>query len=167
MNIKEIKPSTIIDDLRNSFAISPEMDENNYIITDKDINLDNYHLNIELVSKLLGYMSFFKFCHWSAKTMDLHKALDDFYKILSEYVDEMAEVLQGIDEQFNIEDFNVINLNGEKHTCLDALNMLKQDIQNFVEDCSTEPQYIGAVDISTTFLKDIAQYTYLFRLCKD
>ena len=152
-----------IDDTDIDIVEDNEEDDTYTSIEDSDITV--MESNADLVCKLLSYMNFFKFCHWTAESMDIHKAIDDFYDKLSSYTDEISEVLQGIDGQFKMSHMDIIPMENT-YSLMDGLNMLKQDIQNFVEDCNDDINYTGAVDISTTFLKDISQYAYLFRLCK-
>lgn len=131
---------------------------------------DNYEYsnlssNETVIPNLLAYHTYFKFAHWCASSMNLHKTIDDFYNLLSDYIDELAEVLQGISGQFKMSDLYIEDLDQNKVEVLDVINQMKQLLQNFVHDFQDNEQYMGAIDITTTFLKEIAKYTYLFRMC--
>lgn len=122
--------------------------------------------HVTFIGKLIGFLNYYKFAHWCAQSMDEHKTIDDFYKILSDYIDLIGEILQGINEQFKMEDLTVIPVSNNKANIKEILNELKQLIQNFCDEYSDDTEYIGALDASSTFLAEISKYFYLFRLLK-
>lgn len=138
-----------------------------------DVNA-NYDLNpdaensedIVYVAKLLGFYPRFKNMHWAAENNSIHTRLDEFTSILIDYIDTIAENIQGIYSQFKDSMINQVEVPGDVNPIY-VLTTLKSEVENWFELHEDDMKYEGCRNATSAFLQDINKYIYLLRLCKD
>jgi len=115
------------------------------------------------VNTLEGYKTKFKNLHWSAGTDPLHKRVDEFLDILSEYQDAVSEDVQG-----TVGPFSANEVKGTNVTTTDAMSTIKaiwEDTMTFRTKVEGKRDYIGLISVIDDFCHDIKKYIYLFRIC--
>lgn len=124
--------------------------------------------DIEFITKIFGFVDKFKMFHWSAVNHSMHEQIDDFYKKLDKFKDDLAENIQGISGQFKSDVITQINIPGCKDP-LECINNLKDSVSNYLTSnkVAESPEYEGIRNICSGFMETIYKYIYLFRLCKD
>lgn len=123
--------------------------------------------DIVFISKIFGYVDKFKMFHWSAENHAMHEQIDDFYKEIEEFKDDLAENVQGIFGQFNPDTITKIDLPSceDPITCI---NNLKDTVLAYMEQANVadSTEYEGVRNICSGFMETVYKYIYLFRLCK-
>ena len=133
--------------------------------SETDITGASLH-DISLIANLFGYADRFRMLHWSAVNHSTHEQIDNFYKELEKFKDDIAENIQGITGQFAANTITKVELPiiedpielliNLKDTVLNYFNSLKED----------QPEYEGVRNICSGFLEVCYKYIYLFRICK-
>jgi len=145
--------SSIRQEIKND---NPELDE---------ITSDKLSEDVIFITKIMAFADKFKNLHWSANSMDYHKALDDFGEELEEYKDDIAENIQSVIGQFSSNEITKLELPvGEDP--LEIIDELKNCIVDWMELHMDNMEYEGCRNASSDFLEIVHKYIYLFRLCK-
>lgn len=123
--------------------------------------------DILYVTKLIAFKEKFQILHWAAENMSMHKAIDEFFEELSEYIDTIAENIQSIIGQFsaNNKQFNKIELPISENP-LEIINELKICVNNWFQCHTDDIEYEGCRNATSGFIETIHKYVYLFRICK-
>ena len=122
---------------------------------------NDYILSLE--GKLHGYHTRLKELHFSAKSYDLHKIIDDFDSELLEFDDEFMEDAQSL--------FGVIEV-GEINPVLpeeNEIEALLQAIRGTLADAKTKLKgnlYTGIINIIDDFWHTVNKTIYLVQLAK-
>lgn len=119
---------------------------------------------IDYINSLEGYKTKIKNLHWAASGLNIHKELDEFLEILSNYQDSIAEECQGIYGQFNPND-----IRGIQCDCIEpieTLQMVKQKTFSFYNSLQDIIEMKGIMSETETFIHEINKHIYLFRLCR-
>lgn len=133
-------------------------------MNDQNISDDNCD-DILYVAKIMSFTEKFHNLHWAAKSMSYHKALDEFYEIINNYKDDIAENIQSIIGQFNGNQFTRLELPIGDNP-LEIINELKICVNNWFNLHTDDVEYEGCRNITSGFLEQIHKYIYIFRLCK-
>lgn len=122
---------------------------------------NDYILSLE--GKLHGYHTRLKELHFSAKSYDLHKIIDDFDSELLEFDDEFMEDAQSL--------FGVIEV-GEINPVLpeeNEIEALLQAIRGTLADAKTKLKgnlYTGIISIIDNFWHTVNKTIYLVQIAK-
>ena len=70
---------------------------------------------INIINVLMNILNNVKMFHWKTTSYSIHKATDDLYHKLNEYIDEFTEILLGKKRNINVKrgnvlDYGIINL---------------------------------------------------------
>lgn len=146
-------------DEENTFEDNESYNMNNNEMTQEEIQ--------EFIKTLLGFYLRFWNLHWAAKTNNKHVRLDEIRNELEDYIDKVAESIQGNTSQF--EDSLVDQMN-DLPTDLQAyelLESLEKYIIDFENNYCQNDNWKGTSNINNTFLEFISKYKYLLRLSEN
>lgn len=118
---------------------------------------------ISFLNQLEGWKTKCKNLHWAAPKKNIHVYLDEFFVILSDYQDGLAEGYMGILGQMQP---NVIK--GTASNTLNAIDFIeevKAGTLSFYDKIPQEIIYKGITSECETFIQNINKYRYLFGLC--
>lgn len=96
--------------------------------------------------------------------MNIHKQLDDFLEILSDYEDTLAEGIMGA---LNVQ-IPAGSIKGTPCDITDALSFIrdiKSNTLEFYSKLSDKPLLCGIKSECETFIQNINKFDYLFSLC--
>ncbi|MDR0890613.1 MAG: hypothetical protein LBM05_00585 [Endomicrobium sp.] len=130
---------------------------------DEEIVINEFFF-INFLNILEGYKTKNKNLHWAAPKNNIHERLDEFFEILGDYQDSLAEQYMGILGKMLP---NVIE--GVIPQALNAnefISELLNDTMNFYKVLNNaDIMYAGIKSECETFIAKINQYKYLFSLC--
>jgi len=129
-----------------------------------DINPE-YQRHLNLLILLEGYKTKIKNLHWAASGFNIHKRLDDLLDIVSDYQDTVAESSMGIWGQVD-STFLQPTVPVSLKDPIEMLEALTNDILNFYAKYSEEKIIAGLKSEQETFIVNLQQQMYLFKLCK-
>ena len=125
-------------------------------------NTPKNQIFINFLNQIEGWKTKCKNLHWAAPKKNIHKDLDDFLKVLSDYQDSIAEDYQGTFERFQP---NI--LKGIPCDCLNAIDFIREittKTKEFYNKITDDVDYVGIKAETETFIHNIKVYTYLFGL---
>jgi hypothetical protein len=115
--------------------------------------------SVEHINNLEGWKTYFKFQHWGASSLSLHKELDDLLSDLSDYEDYIAEALQGYFlKQFH---YSMSEPKQKISILADELMNLQEELIHFK---SLVGQEAGLVNIIEDFQSKLLKHQYLIML---
>lgn len=125
--------------------------------------ISNSQFFINFLNQLEGWKTKCKNLHWSAPKKNIHKYLDEFLDILSDYQDNLAEGYMGIlgKMQPNI----IKGTSSDVLNAFDFINEVKSTTLTFYNKIPKETIYKGIASECETFIQNINKYDYLFHLC--
>ena len=125
--------------------------------------ISNSQFFINFLNQLEGWKTKCKNLHWSAPKKNIHKYLDEFLDILSDYQDNLAEGYMGIlgKMQPNI----IKGTSSDVLNAFDFINEVKSTTLTFYDKIPKEIIYKGIASECETFIQNINKYDYLFHLC--
>lgn len=118
---------------------------------------------IKFLNILEGYKTRCKNLHWSAPDRGTHKYLDEFFEILQDYQDNLAEGYMGIKGQ--LEPMDIVGEVVEARSAISLLLNLRTETLSFYESIPDVSICKGLSSECETFIQDINKYIYLFNLC--
>ena len=125
--------------------------------------ISNSQFFINFLNQLEGWKTKCKNLHWSAPKKNIHKYLDEFLDILSDYQDNLAEGYMGILGKMQP---NVIKgTSSDVLNAFDFINEVKSTTLTFYDKIPKETIYKGIASECETFIQNINKYDYLFHLC--
>lgn len=124
--------------------------------------------DILFIAKMMAFGNKFRLLHWAAANMSSHNLIDDICETINEYVDSIAENVQGINgDQFSVKEFDSICLPfGKEEDPLVVLDNMKEAVQTWFDLHKDEAAYEGCRNITSGMLESIYKYFYLIRICK-
>lgn len=118
---------------------------------------------IGYLNKLEGYKTKCKNLHWAAPKKNIHKYLDKYLEILSDFQDTVAEGYMGILGKMQP---NVIKgVPSDALNAIDFIEELRTATLSFYDNIPEETIYKGLKSETETFIQETNQYRYLFSLC--
>lgn len=128
---------------------------------------------LDYINFLEGIKTHCKAMHWGIMNIagltskqSAHVYLDDFFVIVSDYQDMIAETTQGVLGNY----ITLTNIKGKsvpqgvaENPC-DLCKWLQKNVVSFYNSLNIST-YIGIKSETETFIKDIQKYIYLFNLC--
>lgn len=152
------------DGLEQDFNLSKEDDENINLYYRQSQSKDSQYL--EYLKFLMGAEMTLWMIHWQAKPNSRHVRIDEFRNEIDEYVDIIAEVIQGNTEQFS-------DIAGKTYKLAlagtddenELIRMIERKVIDFDEEIKDDPEWKGACNANGNFLEAISKYKYLFSLC--
>ena len=119
---------------------------------------------VDFLCKLEGWKTRCKNLHWAAPNKDIHEYLDDFFEILGDYQDALAEDIMGVlGSRLNPNSINGTTCRA--NNALEFLDQVNTDTIAFYEKISDDTNYVGIKSETETFIHNIKKYNYLFNLC--
>lgn len=122
-----------------------------------------------IVSRFLGVLGGFifkaKVLHWAAKGKDIHEYLDNFWKLLYEFQDTIAEGWMGIGGKFSASEIGFVV--SESDEPREFLREVEEKVLDFYELLPDEPRFKGLSGEVEGFIQEIQKYKYLFGLCYE
>lgn len=122
-----------------------------------------------IVSRFLGVLGGFifkaKVLHWAAKGKDIHEYLDDFWKLLYEFQDAIAEGWMGIGGKFSASEIGFIA--SDSNEPREFLREVEEKVLDFYELLPDDPRFKGLSGEVEGFIQEIQKYKYLFGLCYE
>lgn len=118
---------------------------------------------IGYLNKLEGFKTKCKNLHWAAPKKNIHKYLDKYLKILSDFQDTVAEGYMGILGKMQP---NVIKgVPSDALNAMDFIEEVRTATLSFYDNIPEETIYKGLKSETETFIQETNQYKYLFSLC--
>ena len=118
---------------------------------------------ISFLNQLEGWKTKCKNLHWAAPKKNIHKYLDEFLGIISDYQDGLAEGYMGILGKMQP---NVIKgTPSNSLNAIDFINEVRGATIVFYDKIPQETIYKGIASECETFIHNINKYKYLFELC--
>ncbi len=125
---------------------------------------------IILLNTIMAFRDKFQNLHWSASSMSYHKTIDEFIVVLTKYIDDFAELIQGIYGQFSGGEITSLTLPTSEDPT-ENIAQLRDCIQEMLETLNSEENQsdsdITLIDSLTNIQSQIFKYMYLFRICKN
>lgn len=126
---------------------------------------DEKQLFIKFINQLEGWKARCKNLHWSAPDNNIHKYLDDFFKILVEYQDELVEDYMGINGK--ISPTSIRSIDSDEDNAYTFIHEVRDETLAFYSKLPNDIIYKGIVSECESFIHNINKYNYLFRLCNS
>ena len=118
---------------------------------------------IDFINRLEGWKTKCKNLHWASHRRNIHKYLDEFLDIISEYQDGLAEEEMGIYGRMLP---NIIT--GISSTAVNAKEFI-EEVRSatlaFYSGIPDDPVHSGIKSECETFIHNINKYRFLFSLC--
>lgn len=118
---------------------------------------------VSMINNIEGFKTKCKNLHWSAPKKNIHKYLDDFLSVLSDYQDSIAEDMMGIYGQLQPNE-----IKGGVCDCLNAIdfiNEISRKTVDFYSNLPSDTSLVGIKSETENFIHNINKYKYLFGLC--
>ena len=118
---------------------------------------------IDFINRLEGWKTKCKNLHWASHKRNIHKYLDEFLDIISEYQDGLAEEEMGIYGRMlpNI----IVGISSTATNAKEFIEEVKSATLTFYSGIPTDPIHSGIKSECETFIHNINKYSYLFSLC--
>lgn len=131
--------------------------------TSNPASIDPSSLFVDFINHLEGWKTKCKNLHWAAPKKNIHKYLDEFLEVLSNYQDSLAEGYMGIlgKMQPNI----IKGISSDTLNALDFINEVRNNTTVFYDKIPQETIYVGIKSECETFIQNLNKYKYLFGLC--
>lgn len=118
------------------------------------------------LSKLEGFKTAIKNCHWAAKSMNAHEFMDSLEDIVSDHQDLVAEIVQGAyNTKIKINDFK------PRPYRISTFTKLVSDIYNaadkFYATIQGNKRFIGLRSVMEDFMGKMQQQIYLNAMCTE
>ena len=118
------------------------------------------------LSKLEGFKTAIKNCHWAAKSMNAHEFMDSLEDIVSDNQDLFAEITQGAyNTKIKVNDFK------PKPYRISTFTKLVTDIYNaadkFYSTIQGNKRFIGLRSVMEDFMGKMQQQAYLNAMCTE
>lgn len=118
------------------------------------------------LSKLEGFKTAIKNCHWAAKSMNAHEFMDSLEDIVSDHQDLVAEITQGAyNTKIKVNDFK------PKPYRISTFTKLVSDIYNaadrFYSTIQGNKRFIGLRSVMEDFMGKMQQQAYLNAMCTE
>ena len=118
------------------------------------------------LSKLEGFKTAIKNCHWAAKSMNAHEFMDSLEDIVSDHQDLVAEIVQGAyNTKIKVNDFK------PKPYRISTFTKLVADIYNaadkFYSTIQGNKRFIGLRSVMEDFMGKMQQQAYLNAMCTE
>lgn len=118
------------------------------------------------LSKLEGFKTAIKNCHWAAKSMNAHEFMDSLEDIVSDHQDLVAEIVQGAyNTKIKVNDFK------PRPYRISTFTKLVSDIYNaadkFYATIQGNKRFIGLRSVMEDFMGKMQQQAYLNAMCTE
>lgn len=118
------------------------------------------------LSKLEGFKTAIKNCHWAAKSMNAHEFMDSLEDIVSDHQDLVAEIVQGAyNTKIKVNDFK------PRPYKISTFTKLVSDIYNaadkFYATIQGNKRFIGLRSVMEDFMGKMQQQAYLNAMCTE
>ena len=125
-------------------------------------------INEDIVTRYLGVLGGFIFkaksLHWAASGKDIHEYLDDFWEIIYNFQDTVAECWMGINGQLGPDDVTFVAADSQNPK--DFIKEVEDKTTDFYELLpQDDPRFKGLISEVENFMHEIEKYKYLFGLC--
>lgn len=127
----------------------------------KDIAISR-DIFITYIGALVGFSNKCKNLHWAAPDKDIHVYLDEFYDILGDFTDTVAESFMGILGKMQPND--IIAVCPEITSATGFINQVLEKTEEFRKAIEENETFAGILSECDDFIKDINKYKYLFSL---
>lgn len=122
--------------------------------------------DILYIAKNMSFANTFRVLHWAASNMSAHKTIDDLCDVINDYVDSIAENIQGIVGQFSMSQFSEICLPyGKAASPYQVLEALKDTVNDWYA-MHQEPEFEGCRNITANYIEELNKYSYLLKICE-
>lgn len=118
---------------------------------------------IEFICTLEGWKTRTKNLHWSAYKKNIHKYLDQFLEVISDYQDSIMEDYMGINGKID-----PLEIEGEFCPARDPESLINDIVlktRGFYREIPEELDFVGIKSETENFIHQIFKYKYLFSLC--
>lgn len=120
-------------------------------------------LFITYLNQLEGIKTRIKNLHWAAPAKNIHKYLDEFLGVVSDYQDTVAETYMGILGKMDPTDIEGVLAHATN--AMELIDLVYEKTAEFYEALPDETELKGIISETETFIKDCKKYKYLFSLC--
>lgn len=131
----------------------------------KQYSEEDKKLFINFLGVLTGWGNKAKNLHWAAPSKNIHVYLDEFYEILGEYTDGLAEGYMGILGKMGPSDVRCIECGSEN--AWEFIDEVMEKTHDFYNNLPDGIEFKGITSECETFIQNISKYHYLFGLCKS
>lgn len=131
--------------------------------TSNPASIDPSSLFVDFINHLEGWKTKCKNLHWAAPKKNIHKYLDEFLEVLSNYQDSLAEGYMGI--LGKIQPNIIKGISSDTLNALDFINEVRNNTTVFYDKIPHETIYVGIKSECETFIQNLNKYKYLFGLC--
>lgn len=118
---------------------------------------------LDFICKLEGWKTRCKNLHWAAPKKNTHEYLDEFFGVLSNYQDGLAEGYMGILGKMAPD--AIEGVKSASMTAQDLVEEVALGTYQFYENIPTGVEFKGIISECETFIQNIQKYKYLFSLC--
>ena len=168
--LEEVAMSTSLDDIIGTLTsiatqksnLQDIEDDSNEVETSSDEYEECEEYVLAFLSRLEGYSTRIKECHWSAEHMATHKLCDDVRESLINYEDQIAEDFQGI-IGFRIKVGSLKPVMPESNNIKDLLNELYKNVSDLYDILSARQNKLfnGIINILDDMIHTINTFAYL------
>lgn len=139
------------------------MEEETLFASMQEASTQRAEIFIDFLNNLEGWKTKCKNLHWAAPKKNIHEYLDDFFDVLQNYQDDLAEDYMGILGKMRP---NVIKaVPCESLNAFDFIAEVKRKTLYFYSTIPQDTVYKGIVSECETFIHKINKFDYLFHLC--
>lgn len=118
---------------------------------------------IDFICTLEGWKTRTKNLHWSAYKKNIHKYLDEFLDVISDYQDSIMEDYMGINGKIG-----PLDIEGTFCPARDFESLINDIIlatREFYREIPEELDFVGIKSETENFIHQVFKYKYLFSLC--
>jgi hypothetical protein len=131
----------------------------------KQYSEDSREAFINYLNNLEAWKTRCKNLHWAAEHKNIHEYLDEYYNILVDYQDKIAETYMGITEKLHPLDINPTAC--DKITAIDLIeDVINITAVEFYQSIPDDVVFMGIRSEVESFMQETEKYKYLFGLCK-
>ena len=120
---------------------------------------------LRFIGVLSGFILQCKALHWSAPKKGIHQYLDEFFSILGEIQDTIAEGYMGILGKMGPNDVPYTPCNA--HDAMTFIDEVIRETEDFYRGIPDGTEFKGLTSETETFINNCRKHKYLFSLCDN